>query len=275
LQSAVDAFLERKPLVIEVRDFKGIQPSDLGYKLHSWVARVRETVPVNLSGMIGDCVHNLRASLDLMACDLVRLNGKSDKGVYFPFSEDAADFDDMMKRRNLHRATPDVRDLIRSLEPYKGGNKALRAVHDLDIIDKHQTLIPAMQYVSSPPYIAASPEGNVGGTVTVKMAVAGDGDPIANVPAMPGISPGDLLEIEDLTLVFPGEVPFAWTDILPTLHELTELVAGIVETFEAHCIGVHGDLAAYAQKMSVSGSPGSFTMRLGHVPILPKKLAQP
>jgi hypothetical protein len=50
-----------------------------------WVVRVREEVPVEFSAIIGDVLHNLRAALDLMAVQLVRLNHQSDDEVYrFP-----------------------------------------------------------------------------------------------------------------------------------------------------------------------------------------------
>ena len=41
-----------------------------------------EDPPEMLSTMIGDAIHNLRSSLDLLACELVRLNGASRR----PFS---------------------------------------------------------------------------------------------------------------------------------------------------------------------------------------------
>ena len=37
--------------------------------------RVCESVPQVFSAMIGDVIHNLRAGLDLLACEIVRLNG--------------------------------------------------------------------------------------------------------------------------------------------------------------------------------------------------------
>jgi hypothetical protein len=42
---------------------------------------------LHLSLALGDAIHNLRTALDLLACDVVRLNEKSTKGVYFPFRQ--------------------------------------------------------------------------------------------------------------------------------------------------------------------------------------------
>src|SRR4051794_8992852 len=53
--------------------------------------------PVLAAPIIGDAIHNLRAALDMMACELARQNGKSDKGVYFPISDTEPGLDDRIK----------------------------------------------------------------------------------------------------------------------------------------------------------------------------------
>src|ERR1700733_11548989 len=70
-----------------------------------WVVRVREEVPVEFSAIIGDVIHNLRAALDLMAVQIVRLNNKNDDDVYFPFSKTAERFEEALRNRNMHRAS--------------------------------------------------------------------------------------------------------------------------------------------------------------------------
>jgi hypothetical protein len=94
-----------------------------------------------LGAIIGDAIHNMRTSLDLMAAELVRLKGFSDHNVYFPFSDNAARLDDAIKSKNFDKAGEDAVNLLRSFEPYKEGNKLLRALHDLDIRDKHRALV--------------------------------------------------------------------------------------------------------------------------------------
>src|SRR5690348_1703294 len=47
----------------------------------------RKEVPPVVLATLGDAIHNMRAALDLMAAELARVNGKSDKKVYFPFAE--------------------------------------------------------------------------------------------------------------------------------------------------------------------------------------------
>ncbi|MBR7540431.1 hypothetical protein KC221_30040, partial [Mycobacterium tuberculosis] len=44
-------------------------------------------LPETVSATIGDAIHNLRASLDLMAADMALRNGQSTKGLSFPFAD--------------------------------------------------------------------------------------------------------------------------------------------------------------------------------------------
>ena len=91
--------------------------------------------------VLGDAVHNLRAALDLLASELARINGKGDRNVYFPFAATVADFPIAITKRNFDKAGPDAVALLYTFAPYRGGNELLRAVHDLDIEDKHTTLL--------------------------------------------------------------------------------------------------------------------------------------
>ena len=91
--------------------------------------------------VLGDAVHNLRAALDLLASELARINGKSDHSVYFPFAPTKANFPNAIKNRNFDKAGLDAVTLLYTFAPYRGGNELLRALHDLDIEDKHTSLL--------------------------------------------------------------------------------------------------------------------------------------
>ena len=145
LMEAIRAYLLRTPFHIEVE-------RDNSRKY--WRVRVREEMPAEFSAIQGDAIHNLRASLDLLACELVRLNNQNDDDVYFPFSKTQADFQRMFTKRHMDRASPQSQALIHALQPYPGGDDDLRAIHDLDIIDKHQMLIPAADMVGMPTMLA-------------------------------------------------------------------------------------------------------------------------
>lgn len=94
-------------------------------------------IPPEVLSTLGDAIHNMRTSLDLMATELARLNGKSDKDVYFPFAASKDEFPKQIEKKNFERAGDDAVALLKQFEPYTGGNTKLRAIHDLDIKDKH------------------------------------------------------------------------------------------------------------------------------------------
>jgi hypothetical protein len=155
------------------------------------------------------------------------------KGVYFPFAADADELRDQIKRKNLNRAAPDVARLVASLKPYRGGNRALRAVHDLDIQDKHQAVIPVANFIEAP-----------GGTLIFggrpnqipnwQSKVTHDGQVIVMMPAVGNLSLGDAIAAS-FTLIFGEDEILAGREVIPALHELAELVARVVESFETFC----------------------------------------
>lgn len=169
-----------------------------------------EPVPEEIGLIVGDVIHNLRAALDLMACDLVRAKHSNDKSVYFPFCEQPEDLDKMVKQKNFNRAGPEAITLLHQLKPYRGGNAALRAIHDLDVQDKHQSLIPALMGFASP------------------VISLWDDDGTRNLSIV-----GDSTKATDYKLTFPSMNALAGQAIVPTLHDLVQLTDGVVETFRA------------------------------------------
>lgn len=101
--------------------------------------------PVSIPLAIGDAIHNMRSALDILACDLVRrAGGTPGTNVMYPFCNDAASLDDVIKKRGLSGLTSAELDAIRDTKPYKGGNDILRSIHDLDIDDKHKLLLTSI-----------------------------------------------------------------------------------------------------------------------------------
>ena len=165
--------------------------------------------PECVGAIVGDVVHNLRAALNLMAVELVEMNGgaaTNTKGVCFPFCDHADNLDSMIKRRHFHRAGIEAVRLLQEIKPFTGGNAALRALHDLDIQDKHNSLIPNVLTMTSQEF-------------TVDWSIP---SPVFQV--VEGSTPS-------FTVVFPDESPLAGSEIVPALHELVELVIGILEKF--------------------------------------------
>ena len=224
----ITAYLARHPIAILVEKWSGPRTPtspDIVARI-----RVRETVPKSVAPIIGDAIHNLRAALDLLACELVRLNDGNDAKVYFPFSDDEEQFPRMLKKRNMHRAAPQVIAHLYSLRPYTGGNKALRALHDLDIIDKHRALIPAIGMVD-----AAAGSISLfgpGGVQYPTYTPVVDGQMVMLIRGETDLNSGQQLPA-NFHLLLPFDVPMGGGEVIPTLHSLVQLVTGIVESFEA------------------------------------------
>lgn len=156
--------------------------------------------------ILGDAIHSLRTALDQMASELARRNGRSDKGVYFPFSESPETFEAAVTSRKFAKAGEDAVHLLKQFQPYRGGNDDLRAIHDLDIIDKHSTLIPAAQ----------SRVVKISGNYKIS-------DPLAGNHTVAG----------NTIYLFPPSTSLEGREILPTLKNLVELVEGVLEAFAA------------------------------------------
>lgn len=169
--------------------------------------------PDEFSCIVGDIVHNLRAALDLMAVELV---GSASNKVYFPFAGSASELPAVAKLRGFEKAGREALNLVLSLRPYKGGNIPLRALHDLDIADKHRKLIPNNLNATTPPIAANMVSGKI-------ILSLDESAPASSVP------------------VFPADWPLAGEPIIPALEGMVALVLDILGQFEALSRSGKGD----------------------------------
>lgn len=109
--------------------------------------------------LIGDAVHNCRAALDLLACDLVRLNNKDAANVHFPFGKDEEHFNKEIGKAGLDLASPQAVSLLRQMKPYWGGDDWLRGLHELDLIDEHRLLLPVFISANVRHLVVKAPQG--------------------------------------------------------------------------------------------------------------------
>ena len=137
LELAIKAYFERKGCsVIAEYDPETKQ------ELHRF--RMNECIPMEWGTLIGDCVHNLRSSLDFLAHDLViNGNGTPTDQTAFPIGGDITTFNNDVGRR-LKGASPFAIGLVKRLKPYGGtdGCEMLVQMHRLNILDKHRILLP-------------------------------------------------------------------------------------------------------------------------------------
>ena len=171
--------------------------------------------PRDFGLIVGDAVHNLRAALDLLAVEVVARNGGNTKNVYFPFADAAENLDEMIKRRNFHRASIEDQAALRQLRPFTGGNSLLRSLNDLDIQDKHHSLIPHATFMTSP---------------KISVKTDSNGHPS-------GFAEGQLkLEVDPtekpvVKFTFPQDSVLANDEVVPALWLLHEHVGAIVDKF--------------------------------------------
>jgi hypothetical protein len=198
LKDVISSHIRANPINYEVVDRTTLSDTEAEVSISFTWPSSPEAAPV----IIGDIIHNLRASLDLMASALARANSNSDKGVHFPFSEGQDGLDDMIGRKHFRRCGEPAIALLRSLRPYRGGNDDLRALHDLDLRDKHRALVPE---VAS--HIQASVDWTIGG-------------------------PSAGSEFNYL-FAFPKDTEFAHREIVAVSEYLVEMCESILEAFAA------------------------------------------
>jgi hypothetical protein len=121
--------------------------------------------PASAASILFDAVNNLRASLDQIGYSAAIASGKIDpKGTNFPFGKHADGVEEVFKKNRAHLTlSPEIMDLFRSAEPYKGGSgQLLWAINKLCNTKKHCNLVPTM--VTGATFIARPPTGAPAGT---------------------------------------------------------------------------------------------------------------
>lgn len=211
VEAIFNAYQNEAPLVKDVSLFEGRD-------CISW--KPSKPLPVKLILVLGDAIHNMRAALDYMAGDVVRLSDGNPANVHFPIAQNEADYDKQIKKKRFHQARADAIDLLKSFKPYTGGNRALRALHDLDLTDKHKLLI-------------STDQGSVIPTVRIGRMVIEGGHLIKTKCAF-SLPVGTEIEVLGNvlpSLMFAQGTPLAGQHVIPTLQELCDLTLGIVEAF--------------------------------------------
>ena len=201
LETLLENYLKNDPVV-----FKGepVHHPDGGLSApYEWKGMGHASTVV-----IGDALHNARAALDLMATELVVLNGDNPTGVHFPFAKSEAELEEQIKQKKFHRAGADAIALLKRFAPYKGGNRDLRALHDLDLIDKHGG---KNSHVRTPT------------TADLVFHFRHNGTCFEPMPP----------QISNVKYFFAEDSDLAGMELVPTLKDLVQVVESILEAFTA------------------------------------------
>ncbi len=201
-----------------------------------------EMPPQEIAMIAGDAVHNLRAALDILMCDIARIRSKSTKKIYFPFAKSRESYETTLKNE-VGRLGLDVKEALLACMPYDGGNLMLKGLHDLDIADKHDMIIPViavswgkgfpevfeqMRRKAYPGHQLPKITFIMDELYTKTLSAAGDLVPTSI------LSDSDLLPYKSglpATALIADGLPFARKHVLPTLKDLAQLTFEIVESF--------------------------------------------
>jgi hypothetical protein len=102
-------------------------------------------IPPEWLGIMGDAIHNYRATLDHMMWSLTLFDGgTTGRWTQFPVLETDSwdDRGNSRERKSLRQLSPSRQEMVKDLQPYNGwngpGEHPLLRLHNLDIIDKHR-----------------------------------------------------------------------------------------------------------------------------------------
>lgn len=110
---------------------------DTREKIHK--VKLTKPMPVALPAIASDAVNNLRSALDHAVYGITLASGVS--RTYFPFADNAANFQNAVKGR-CKELPKEIVDLLCAFQPYKEGNTLLWALNELSNTNKHAIICP-------------------------------------------------------------------------------------------------------------------------------------
>ncbi|MCA1701809.1 MAG: hypothetical protein LC808_00475 [Actinobacteria bacterium] len=178
----------------------------------------------------GDCLHNLRSSLDHLAWQLVLLDGgQPNRDTNFPVKQNAFNKAGQRAPARIkpHIRRADIRDLVEQMQPYSAPQlpnpgpfvmeHPLWLLHDLDITDKHKLLlvIVAMPQVSTLGW-AAHPDLL---SLDLPWVELQEGAPVARFQFRGNEAPSDYNPKPPIQIMLnePAAIGWTLTDFLETL----------------------------------------------------------
>lgn len=187
-----------------------------------------------LSVIIGDCLHNMRSSLDHLIWQLVINNGRRpSKANQFPISNHAIGFKGQLMRDRLCGVHLKAKTLIDALQPYRRGQPdcdlhPLWALNELANLDKHRTL--ALVTVVSFGYdVDFKPRDGTVGPFRINMVGANIADGADIIGIRPEHPPADISDEMDVDsqgsfLVTLQDPPTVGRDVRTVLQEILDFV---------------------------------------------------
>jgi hypothetical protein len=217
IEDAIASYINSEPYITDAKKYtQGRHPqAELSNQIHP-----------RISAIIGDCLHNLRCSLDYVMWEiggtyvgrpLVPPPDGRDR-LYFPICHAPTEFDNRYVKQLADFKIPDpvVADL-RAVQPYNTGYEALALLNVLINVDKHRLPILTLAEISGFKLIIR-PSPNSGSNIPPKFDSAGSQNPDVD------IQPTVAVTWEDVTM--PREPAHR------TMTNIFETVADVVPRFE-------------------------------------------
>lgn len=188
----------------------------------------------------GDAVHNLRSALDHLAYGIVSAFEDPPNYLYFPIAGDLKSLIGQPSFQTIKRLAPDIAELIiGEIKPYGAGNLFVKLNH-LDRADKHRFLLTNTGTGAVHVYVSAN-DDDVPDTAANCLILIKD-DPLSDGLRVPraGIASAahnDQYRRAAFDVCFDKGLPFENEPIVPTMHQLTQLVARVINVLATHCFG--------------------------------------
>ena len=196
-------------------------------------------MPLQFATIMGDVVHNIRSAFDHIAVALTcpPLGTGNPEKAYFPTGENREKFITEQKDK-MKGASTDAFRFVDELEPYDGGKHSIRALHNLDIRDKHKLLIPTASLLRVEKFEAmigdkvfslgrTDFQPNEDGTNFIASVSVPAGTTADNFKAKGDFEPS-------FEIVFDKGQPLEGQAIVTTLTKLRDVAQGLIATCEAH-----------------------------------------
>jgi hypothetical protein len=191
-------------------------------------------LPHNVSFLIGDIVHNLRAALDHLTYGIVKaIGGSASMNLYFPIDESRRQLVNTDRKREIETKVPKLLDIIfDEIKPFNtpDGDGFLWSLNQLDRIDKHRMIIPTLQITTVPGVYAVSDQGSRMDDCSLTVSDTG---------LVKGFKLGGKWKIErhgkprfDIFLA-EGDV-FVGEPVIPTLAQLGQATTSTIKILQSH-----------------------------------------
>jgi len=229
LNLAIESFLKSDP-------YRAVGYDDLESGERVVKFRIVDQPPPPLLAILGDAIHCLRSSLDHLACQLVdAVGGKITNETAFPIAHSVEEFESARNLGKIKGADPCTIDLIKKIEPYKGGKGDIFwRLHMLDITDKHRLLITTAAQMSKMVITGVVSLQSIASNRLFARGEPARG-PLKDGQTLISVSRADRTpQYEDpqfsFYIVF-GERFFEGQPLVPQLLQLVDLVKRTVEAF--------------------------------------------